>query len=79
MEDFTTINERTDVVRDNNSKALLNTNINAKKAWISKKEKNKKIFENEIEINIIKKELGNIKIMISKLTNVLTNILEENK
>ena len=57
MEDFTTINERTDVVRDNNSKALLNTDINAKKAWISKKEKNKKIFENEIEINIIKKEI----------------------
>jgi len=67
MEDFIIINDRIDIVRDNNSKALLSVDINKKTAWLSKKEKNKKIIDNEIEINNIKSELDGIKTMLEQI------------
>ena len=71
MEEFILIDGRGDVIRDNTSKALLKVDINEKIAWESKKNKNQKIINNEIEINNIKKELVNIKEMMTELINIL--------
>jgi uncharacterized 2Fe-2S/4Fe-4S cluster protein (DUF4445 family) len=71
MNSFTEINERQDVIRDKNSKAILKVDINAKNAWNKRKERNNQINTHENDINNIKKEIGIIKNMITELTNIL--------
>tara|TARA_Y100000593_G_scaffold69523_1_gene127691 strand:+ start:333 stop:551 length:219 start_codon:yes stop_codon:yes gene_type:complete len=67
------INEREDIVRDEHSKALLKTNLEEKKAWLLKKDRNNKIFHNENEINKMKDEICEIKQMISEIKDILRN------
>ena len=67
------INEREDIIRDEHSKALLKTNLEEKKAWLLKKDRNNKIFHNENEINKMKDEICEIKQMISEIKDILRN------
>ncbi len=71
MKETIEIENRTDIVRDTNSKAILKTNLEEKKAWLIKKERNNKIIHNENEINRIKDELREIKQMVSEIKNIL--------
>jgi hypothetical protein len=65
------INEREDIIRDENSKALLKTDLAEKKAWLLKKDRNNKIFRNENEINNMKNEINEIKQMVLEIKDIL--------
>jgi len=65
------IDEREDIIRDGNSKAILKVDVNEKNAWRRRKEKNNQIDAHENDINTIKGELKSIKDMIIELTNNL--------
>ena len=61
-----------DLVRDRNSKALLNTNLESLKAYKIKRNANLKILEYENDINTLKKELVDIKQTLEILVNKIT-------
>ena len=71
MQNTIEIENRDDIIRDGNSKAILKTNLGEKTAWLLKKERNNKIFQNEIEINSMKNEINEIKDMLLEIKNVL--------
>jgi hypothetical protein len=58
-----------DLVRDRNSKALLNTNDEALKAYKIKRSANLKVVEYENDINTLKTELVEIKKTLEILVN----------
>ena len=61
-----------DLVRDRNSKALLNTNLESLKAYKIKRNANLKIIEYENDINTLKTEIVEIRNMIEILVNKIT-------
>ena len=61
-----------DLVRDRNSKALLNTNLESLKAYKIKRNANLKILEYENDINTLKTEIVEIRNMIEILVNRIT-------
>ena len=61
-----------DLVRDRNSKALLNTNNESLKAYKIKRNANNKILEYENDINTLKNEVSEIRSAIELLVNKLT-------
>ena len=61
-----------DLVRDRNSKALLNTNNESLKAYKIKRNANLKILEYENDINTLKTELVEIKKTLELLVNKIT-------
>tara|TARA_B100000073_G_scaffold19505_1_gene15510 strand:+ start:306 stop:536 length:231 start_codon:yes stop_codon:yes gene_type:complete len=61
-----------DLVRDRNSKALLNTNLESLKAYKIKRNANLKIIEYENDINTLKTELVEIKKTLELLVNKIT-------
>ena len=61
-----------DLVRDRNSKALLNTNNESLKAYKIKRNANNKILEYENDINTLKEELVEIKQTLELLVNKIT-------
>ena len=61
-----------DLVRDRNSKALLNTNNESLKAYKIKRNANLKIVEYENDINTLKTELVEIKKTLELLVNKIT-------
>ena len=61
-----------DLVRDRNSKALLNTNLESLKAYKIKRNANLKIIEYENDINALKTELVEIKKTLELLVNKIT-------
>tara|TARA_R110000824_G_scaffold360014_1_gene547697 strand:+ start:3178 stop:3396 length:219 start_codon:yes stop_codon:yes gene_type:complete len=65
------INDREDIIRDENSKAILKTDLAEKKAWLLRKDRNNKIFHNENEINNMKDEISEIKKMVSDIKDIL--------
>tara|TARA_R100001082_G_scaffold104927_1_gene76671 strand:- start:228 stop:455 length:228 start_codon:yes stop_codon:yes gene_type:complete len=65
------IEGREDIIRDMNSKAVLKTNLTEKEAWIKKKERDNKIFQNENEINKVKEELGEVKNILNDIKQML--------
>ena len=71
MNEMTLIENREDIIRDNDSKALLKTDLNEKKAWLMKKERNNKIFQNENEINKMREELNEVKFILSDIKSIL--------
>ena len=74
MNNIISIENREDIIRDGNSKALLKTNLEEKLAWLKKKERNNKVSQNENEINIMKEELNEIKNMVSEIKNILVEV-----
>ena len=66
------IEGETDLIRDHNSKALLNTNNEALKAYRIKRSANLKIVEYENDINTLKTELVEIKKTLEILVNKIT-------
>tara|TARA_Y100000361_G_scaffold149716_1_gene164370 strand:+ start:6759 stop:6989 length:231 start_codon:yes stop_codon:yes gene_type:complete len=66
------IEGETDLIRDRNSKALLNTNNEALKAYRIKRSANLKIVEYENDINTLKTELVEIKKTLEILVNKIT-------
>ena len=66
------IEGETDLIRDRNSKALLNTNNEALKAYRIKRSANLKIVEYENDINTLKTELVEIKKTLELLVNKIT-------
>ena len=71
MNETLQIENRDDVVRDTHSKALLKTDLDEKKAWLFKKERNNKIIENENQINIMRDELNEVKSILSDIKTIL--------
>ena len=61
-----------DLVRDRNSKALLNTNLESLKAYKIKRNANLKIIEYENDIHTLKTELVEIKKTLELLVNKIT-------
>lgn len=61
-----------DLVRDRNSKALLNTNNESLKAYKIKRNANNKILEYENDINTLKKDVTEIRTALETLVNKLT-------
>lgn len=61
-----------DLVRDRNSKALLNINLESLKAYKIKRNANLKIVEYENDINTLKTELVEIKKTLELLVNKIT-------
>ena len=61
-----------DLVRDRNSKALLNTNNESLKAYKIKRNANLKIIEYENDINTLKTEIVEIRKTIEILVNKIT-------
>ena len=61
-----------DLIRDRNSKALLNTNLESLKAYKIKRNANLKILEYENDINTLKTEIVEIRNMIEILVNKIT-------
>ena len=66
------IEGETDLIRDRNSKALLNTNNEALKAYRIKRSTNLKVVEYENDINTLKQEVTEIRSAIELLVNKLT-------
>ena len=58
-----------DLVRDRNSKALLNTNLESLKAYKIKRNANIKIIEYENDINTLKTEIVEIRKTLEVLVN----------
>ena len=58
-----------DLVRDRNSKALLNTNLESLKAYKIKRNANLKIIEYENDINTLKTEIVEIRKTLEVLVN----------
>ena len=58
-----------DLVRDRNSKALLNTNLESLKAYKIKRNANLKILEYENDINTLKTEIVEIRKTLEILVN----------
>ena len=71
MQNNVLIENRKDIIRDGNSKAILKTDLSEKNAWLMKKERDNKIFQNENEINILKEEVIIIKNMLMEIKNIL--------
>jgi|TARA_R110000824_G_scaffold58888_12_gene158797 hypothetical protein len=71
MSNTISIENRKDIIRDENSKAILKTDVSEKNAWLKKKERNNKIFQNENEINKIRSEVAEIKNMLIEIKNSL--------
>ena len=71
MNETLQIENRDDVVRDTHSKALLKTDLDEKKAWLFKKERNNKITKNENQINIMRDELNEVKSILSDIKTIL--------
>ena len=69
---FINIEGERDLVRDRNSKALLNTNNESLKAYKIKRNANLKIIEYENDINTLKTELVEIKKTLEILVNKIT-------
>ena len=65
------IENRSDVIRDGHSKAILNTDIESLKAWKKRKEKIIQIERHENDINNIKSDINEIKSMIQELIKVV--------
>ena len=61
-----------DLVRDRNSKALLNTNNESLKAYKIKRNANLKIIEYENDINTLKTEIVEIRKPLEILVNKIT-------
>ena len=61
-----------DLVRDRNSKALLNTNLESLKAYKIKRNANLKIIEYENDINTLKTEIVEIRKTLEILVNKIT-------
>ena len=61
-----------DLVRDRNSKALLNTNNESLKAYKIKRDANLKIIEYENDINTLKTEIVEIRKTLEILVNKIT-------
>ena len=61
-----------DLVRDRNSKALLNTNLESLKAYKIKRNANLKIVEYENDINTLKTEIVEIRKTLEILVNKIT-------
>ena len=61
-----------DLVRDRNSKALLNTNLESLKAYKIKRNANLKILEYENDINTLKTEIVEIRKTLEILVNKIT-------
>ena len=61
-----------DLVRDRNSKALLNTNNKSLKAYKIKRNANNKILEYENDINTLKTEIVEIRKTLELLVNKIT-------
>ena len=61
-----------DLVRDRNSKALLNTNNESLKAYKIKRNANLKILEYENDINTLKTEIVEIRKTLEILVNKIT-------
>ena len=62
-----------DLVRDRNSKALLNTNNESLKAYKIKRNANLKIIEYENDINTLKSEISEIRNVLDVIVNKLNN------
>lgn len=71
MSEVIKIENRDDVVRDTHSKALLKTDLEEKRGWLLKKERNSKIINNENEINRMRDELSEVKSILSEIKNIL--------
>ena len=66
---FINIEGERDLVRDRNSKALLNTNNESLKAYKIKRNANLKIIEYENDINTLKTEIVEIRKTLEVLVN----------
>ena len=66
MNDYTPVEDNADLVRDNYSKAIINTDTDAYNAYMLKKKT--KLKEKE-EINNLKQEVSEIKDLLTKLVN----------
>ena len=66
------IEGETDLIRDRNSKALLNTNNESLKAYKIKRNANLKIIEYENDINTLKTEIVEIRKTLEILVNKIT-------
>lgn len=71
MNNSSQIENRNDLIRDNYSKAILNTDLDALNAWKKRKEKSNRIDDHENDINTIKEELGEIKFMIKEIKKAI--------
>ncbi len=67
----TTIENRNDVIRDNHSKAILNTDLEGLNAWRKRKEKNNQVERNEKDINSIKNDIMEMKEMMKEITKAI--------
>ena len=66
------IEGETDLIRDRNSKALLNTNNEALKAYRIKRSTNLKVVEYENDINTLKEDVTEIRTALELLVKKLT-------
>ena len=71
--DIINIEGERDLVRDRNSKALLNTNNESLKAYKIKRNANLKIIEYENDINTLKSEISEIRTGLDVIVNKLNN------
>jgi hypothetical protein len=72
MKNYVKIENSPDLVKDTNSGAVLNTNVQALEAYRKRREKNSKIDNLEDEINTIKQT-------VNELKSLMMAILSERK
>ena len=70
---YSKVKEDEHLIRDNNSNALINTNLNEYRNYIElkkvKEKENMRIEKIESEINILKNDLNEIKNLLRSFTN----------
>jgi hypothetical protein len=72
MKNYVKIENSPDLVKDTNSGAVLNTNVQALEAYRKRREKNSKVDNLEDEINTIKQT-------VNELKSLMVAILSERK
>jgi hypothetical protein len=67
MNNYTKIKENSDMILDENSGAIINTNLEAYNAFKMKNKKSNMIIEHENEIHNIKEDISEIKSLLKTL------------
>jgi predicted adenine nucleotide alpha hydrolase (AANH) superfamily ATPase len=67
MTQFAKVKENPDLVRDMNTQAILNTNVDALKAYKKRRQKEKDISDSMNDINTMKQDINDLKTLMQRI------------
>ena len=67
MTQFAKVKENPDLVRDMNTQAILNTNVDALKAYKKRRQKERDISDSLSDINNMKQDINDLKTLMQRI------------